>query len=250
MPFRRLAACLGLALSLGLAGPAAQAGSAPFTPAQNAAVEKLVHDYLLNHPEVLIEALQKAQAGADAQQATDAKTAIHANQSQLVGDPASPVLGNPAGDVTLVEFFDYRCPYCKVVAPTVETLIRQDPKLRVVMKEFPILGPSSVFAARVALVAAKHGKYGAFHTAMYKLKGGFDDDTTLGVAQSVGLDPDQVKREMAAPEIDAALKSNMDLARAIGVDGTPAFIAGDTVVPGAVDLDGLKQLVASIRAKG
>jgi protein-disulfide isomerase len=249
MLFRRLAAAAGLIAALGLTGPAAQAANAGFTPSQNAAIEKLVHDYLLNHPEVLVQALQKAQADADAQQTTDAKSAIEANKTQLINDPASPVLGNPAGDVTLVEFFDYRCPYCKAVAPTLEGLIKADPKLRVVMKEFPILGPGSLFAARVALVAAKHGKYADFHAAMYQLKGAFNDDTTLSVAEAVGLDPAMVKKEMAAPEIDAQLKSNIDLAKAIGVDGTPAFIAGDTLVPGAVDLDGLKQLIASARAK-
>jgi protein-disulfide isomerase len=152
--------------------------------------------------------------------------------------------------VTLVEFFDYRCPYCKVDAPTVQAVIAKNPKLRVVMKEFPILGPSSVFAAKVALVAAKHGKYAAFHTAMFAFKGQIDDNQTIEIARSVGLDPAAVRREITDPAIEKAIQTNLDLAKEIGVEGTPAFIAGETILPGAVSPADLQHLVDDARAKG
>ncbi len=189
----------------------------------------------------------------------DAAPAITLRQEQgiaqliyenLFHDAASPVLGNPQGDVTMVEFFDYKCPYCKIMAPRVVALMKSDPKLRVVMKEYPILSRQSIIAAKVALVAARHGKYAAFHAAMYALPGPFDEQKVLEVARSVGLDPTIVRQEMKAPGIMAELNTNVALGEALKLQGTPSFLIGEQVVPGAVPLATLRKLVATARAKG
>jgi len=167
----------------------------------------------------------------------------------LLNDPASPVLGAQTGDVTMVEFFDYRCPYCKQMAPELPKLIAADPGLRIVMKEFPILGPASVIAARVALVAAAHGKYPAFHAAMFAFSGVIEEAAVLEVAQSVGLDPATVHNEMNGPGIEAELRRNHALAEIMGIGGTPTFIIGGTVLPGAVPVDNLKRLIGDQRKR-
>lgn len=239
---------LGLLLILPLAAPA-RADDA-LTPAQKAAVEKVIHDYFIAHPEFMIEVLHEADAKLKAEKADDTRQAIAAKRDELLHDASAPVGGNPNGDVTLVEFFDYRCPYCKEVEPSLEALIRQDPKLRIVYKEFPVLGPASVFATRMALAARKQGKYAAFHTAMMATKGEIDEAVVLKVAKSVGVDVDKAKAEMTAPDIDALIKRNYALADALDIEGTPAFIIGDTLIPGATDIDKLRRLVADARKAG
>lgn len=238
----------GLLLLLPLAAPV-RADEA-LTPAQKAAVEKVIHDYFMAHPEFMIEVLHEAEAKLKAEKADDAKQAIAAKRDELLHDASAPVGGNPKGDVTIVEFFDYRCPYCKEVEPSLEALIRQDPKLRIVYKEFPVLGPASVFATRMALAAREQGKYAAFHAAMMATKGEIDDGVVLKVAKSVGVDLEQAKAAMNAPAIDALIKRNYALADALDIQGTPAFIIGNTLVPGATDIDKLRQLVADARKAG
>ena len=245
---RRLAiSCLSLAFA---ALPACAADAPPaLTPEQTDAVNKLIHDYLMNNPKALTEAMDKADADAKAEADETAKAALTARREELDNDPTSPVLGNAKGDVTVVEFFDYRCPYCKATAPGIEQLLTEDKKLRLVMKEFPILGKDSVFASRVALVAQKHGKYAEFYKAMFALKSSVNEESTLDIAKSLGLDPAQVKKEMEAPEIDAILKHNYELAKAIAADGTPAFVIGDQMTAGVLPIDQIKSQIAALRAK-
>ena len=235
----RLLVMLGCA-ALALWRPA---GAAEFTPAQRQAIESIVRDYLTNNPEVLLGALQAAKAKLDRD--ADAKTAalIADHRPQIYDDPQTPVGGNPHGNVSLVEFFDYRCPYCKQTQPALEKLLARDPRLRLVYKELPILGRVSVTAAHAALAAERQGKYEAFHRAMMAARGNITDATVLQVARSVGLDLDRLERDMAAPEIDKAIASNIKLADALDINGTPAFVIGDRMIPGAVDLAGLQQLV-------
>ncbi|MGO8914338.1 MAG: DsbA family protein [Stellaceae bacterium] len=246
IPLLRLALCLVMAALLAAPSPAAEA----LTPQQKAAVETIIHDYFLAHPEFMIEVLQEAEAKLKADKAEDAKQAIAAQRQELLHDATAPVGGNPAGDVTIVEFFDYRCPYCKQVEPSLEALIKQDPKLRIVYKEFPVLGEASVYASRLALAARSQGKYAAFHDAMMATKGEINPEVILRVASSVGVDVDKAKAEMNAPEIDALIKRNYALAEALDIQGTPAFIVGDTLVPGATDIDRLRQLIADARKSG
>jgi protein-disulfide isomerase len=239
---------LALALALLLAAAPARAADAPpaLTPAQTEAVNKLIGDYLMNNPQALIEALRHAESSARASAAASARSEIAAHADALEHDPASPVIGNPEGDVTIVEFFDYRCPYCKSTAPALQQLIERDKNVRLVLKEFPILGKDSQFAARVALVALRHGKYAAFHKAMFALPK-VDEESTLGVAASLGLDAAAVRREMSSQEIDKTLAANAELAHQIEVDGTPAFVIGGSLVPGAAGLDQLREMVAAAR---
>jgi protein-disulfide isomerase len=245
VPFRRPLLLLPV-LALALLAAPARADDA-LTPAQTDQVNKLIHDYFMNNPKALIDAIEHAEASAKQDEESQSKALIQSHREELEQDPTSPVLGNANGDVTIVEFFDYRCPYCKATAPTLQTLIGQDPKLRVVMKEFPILGKESVFASRVALVARKHGKYAEFHEAMFALKTKVDDAATLDVAKSVGLDPAMVKKEAESADIDAILKHNYDLAKSLNVGGTPAFVIGDTLLPGAVELKDFQDAVAAAR---
>jgi protein-disulfide isomerase len=231
--------------------------SAPLRPAtaaeiaaeQRRAVESIIHDYLLQHPDVLIEALRAAEEKAKSEAGDKAKQALAARRNEIFDDPETPVGGNPNGDVTLVEFFDYRCPYCKQVQPRLQELLAADRELRIAYKEFPILGAASVAAARAALAAQRQGKYEAFHDAMMAAKGEMTEDTVYRVAGSVALDVDRLKRDMAAPQIEAVLKAIQALADALDIRGTPGFVVGDQIVPGAIELSSLKELVAEARKK-
>ncbi|HUC66712.1 MAG TPA: DsbA family protein [Stellaceae bacterium] len=245
-PFLRLV--LGLLLVLPLAAPTR--ADEPLTPAQKAAVEKIIHDYFMAHPDFMVEVLHAAEEKLKAEQANDAKQAIAAKRDELLHDASAPVGGNPKGDVTIVEFFDYRCPYCKEVEPSLDALLQQDPKLRIVYKEFPVLGPASVYASRIALAARQQGKYAAFHKAMMGTKGEVTDDVVLKVATSVGIDVEKAKADMNAPEIDDLIKRNYALADALDIQGTPAFVIGDTLIPGATDIAKLRALIAEQRKSG
>ncbi|HUZ73621.1 MAG TPA: DsbA family protein [Stellaceae bacterium] len=242
MPFR-----LFVLLVVLLGAIASGARAEPLSAEQKSAVEALIRAYIHNHPDELLDALQSAQ---DQRDAAAAKAAIAADHAQLYADPTSPVGGNPHGDVTIVEFFDYRCPYCKAVEPALESLLAQDRNLRIVYKEFPVLGPTSVFASRVALAAHAQGKYGAFHRAMMATKGSIDDAVVTRVATAVGIDMDKAKAAIAAPEIDHVIHSDYALAESLSIQGTPAFVIGDQLVPGTADIDTLKQLVAAARKRG
>lgn len=192
-------------------------------------------------------AAQRASAPPAGQSEDTARASAILVNEDLVEDQASPVLGNPHGDVTMVEFFDYRCPFCKLMAPKLLRLIAADPQLRLVMKEYPILSPQSVTAARVALVASRHGRYAAFHQAMYELDGPFDESKLLDVAKAVGLDPAVVRTEMNAPWIDAELRRNLALGQITGITGTPAFVVDHKLLLGAVPIATLKRLIADVR---
>jgi protein-disulfide isomerase len=234
--------------ALALAAPALAAD--PFTPEQKAQAEQVIHDYLLQHPEVIIQSLRAEQLRQKEQAEVDAHDAIVERRDDLLQDPTSPVGGNPKGDVTLIEFFDYRCPYCKQVEPSIDALLKEDPRLRIVYKEFPVLGPASITASRMALAARKQGKYEQFRRAMMAVRGQIDDALVMRIAQSAGLDMARAKVDMQAPEIEQILKNNLDLAVALGIQGTPAFVVGDTMAPGAADVDALRKLIADARKHG
>jgi protein-disulfide isomerase len=247
-----LRAAVALALALGLAA-APQAGSAqdaqpPFDATQSEAIEALVRQYILEHPEVVVEALQRYEQQQQAAEAERQAAAIVALADQLTADPRDPVIGNPDGDVTLVEFFDYRCGFCKRMTGVLTQLVDEDPNLRVVMKEFPILSRESGQAARAALAGLRQGKYEAFHFALME-GGALTDDEILAIAASVGLDTDELQDAMQDPAIGAALRDNLALAEKIGITGTPAFIVGNTLVPGAVSIEELRAKIAAARAK-
>jgi protein-disulfide isomerase len=227
--------------------PVRPIAAAEVPPAQRQAIEGIIHDYLMQNPDVLIEALRAAEDKMNRDADVKAAKMLKERHGEVFDDPATPVGGNPQGDVSIVEFFDYRCPYCKQVLPALQALLDQDRKLRFVYKELPVLGRESVVAARAALAAQKQGKYEAFHVAMMGARGQITEDTVYKVAASVGLDVDRLKRDMAAPEIDQALKANQALANALNIHGTPGFVIGDQIVPGALELAALKNMIADAR---
>ncbi|WGS21083.1 MULTISPECIES: DsbA family protein [unclassified Bradyrhizobium] len=209
--------------------------------------EQRVKNYLLAHPEVIGEALSRLEAKRGEQDAAEGKAALKAHASEVFQDPDSPIGGNPNGDVTLVEFFDYNCPYCKMMAPLMEKAAEADPKLRIVYKEFPILGEGSVYAAKAALAANKQGKYEALHRALYQVRGAVAEAKVLEVARAVGLDVERLKADMQDKAIESMLDKNVKLGEALHITGTPGFVAGEQVSTGARDLSSLQAFVAQAR---
>jgi protein-disulfide isomerase len=198
----------------------------------------------------MVEVLRAAEAKIKQDKVADARQAIATYHKDLVADATSPVGGNPDGDVTIVEFFDYRCPYCKQVEPAIEALVKEDSKIRIVYKEFPVLGADSVFASRMALAALKQDKYFAFHNAMMATKGQITEKVILQVAATAGIDITRAKTDMTDASVMEIIQHNYALGEALDINGTPAFIIGDTLVPGATDIDDLKKLVANARTPG
>ena len=213
-------------------------------PAWQAAMDGSIERYIKAHPEVIEQSLQALEAKREAEEKARQKVALAQRQGELLNDPTSPVSGNPKGEVTLVEFFDYRCGYCKRAAGAVTQLQKDDPRVRVVYKDFPILGEASEIAARAALAARAQGKHQAFHEALLATKGDMTKDTILAVAAEVGLDTKRLDADMASPEWQTVIERNRALARELGITGTPAFVVGMDLVPGALDLKGLKELLA------
>ena len=166
---------------------------------------------------------------------------------EILNDPGSPVGWNRDGDVTIVEFFDYRCPYCRAVAPRLAQLKKEDRGIRYVYKEWPILGPASKVAARAALAAWKQGRYEEFHEALMTYPGQLTEKGVFKTAERVGIDVDRLRQDMEAPEIAQALARTQQLASALGITGTPAFVIGNELVPGAVSLEQLKLFVRRAR---
>ena len=211
--------------------------------------ERRIRAYLLDHPEVVAEALQRLEERERAAQASTAKSVLKARADEVLRDPDSPVGGNPEGDVTLVEFFDYNCPYCRQVSPYMAKAEASDPKLRIVYKEFPILGASSTFAAKAALAAQRQGRYVAFHRALMEAKGTLTENGVLDVAGRVGLDVVKLKADMADRKIQAAIDRTLALARALNINGTPGFVIGEQIAPGAIDLATMERLIGEARGK-
>jgi protein-disulfide isomerase len=209
--------------------------------------DRRVHDYLMAHPEVIMESVNQLEARARQKEQTDAQKVLQARADEVFRNPDSPVGGNPDGDITVVEFFDYNCPYCRQVAPVMTKAEEGDPQLRVVYKEFPILGPNSTFAAKAALAAHRQGKYIAFHRALYQVRGTVDQAKTLDVAASVGLDVGRLKTDMDDPKIQAAIQKNLVLAQALRINGTPGFVIGSQILRGATDLKTLQAWVRDAR---
>jgi protein-disulfide isomerase len=233
------------------ATPAAStpAAAEPLTDAQRAAVEDIIKDYLTKkNPEVLMEAMQELQKRQAAETETKNKNALSSDHDKLYADASSPVGGNPKGDVTVVEFFDYQCGYCKMSEPTVEKLLKEDKNVKFIYKDFPILGPVSTTAAKAALASVKQNKYVAYHDALMGFKGHLTDDDVYKVAKDVGLDVDKLKKDMEADDIAKIVEANVALGTDIGARGTPTFVIDTTIVPGAMEYPQLKKEVDDARA--
>ena len=218
--------------------------------AETERVQRIVRDYLQQHPEVIIEAIKSYQDKRAAAEAGKARQTISALQDELLRDPASPVGANPAGDVSIVEFFDYRCPYCKAVAPDLAKALAADGKVRLIYKEFPILGASSMLAAKAALASQQQGKYIPFHEKLIAFKGNLDEVAIYAMAADIGLDVAKLKSDMQKPEIDAAIQRNYKLADKLAIQGTPAFVIGSELLPGAASVDELTAAIRRARSGG
>ena len=218
------------------------------SPDQRKAFEGVIRDYLLKNPAIIREAMQALQQREEEEKQAKATRALKEYSGELYHDASSPVGGNPKGDVTIVEFFDYNCGYCKRVAPTIRALLKQDPNIRIVYKEFAILGPQSLIAARAALAAQRQGKYHEFHNALMSAAK-LDAGSIAALSKRLGLDQDKWLEDMEDPGIARMIRRNSQLANVLGINGTPAFIIGERLIPGAVDLDALTEIVKSERAK-
>lgn len=235
MTFAALAMWLPLAVN---------AGETALEPAMRQSMEQLIEQYIKTHPEVIEQSLQALEAKREVDERARQKAALSKHQQELLNDPASPVSGNPSGDIAVVEFFDYRCGYCKKAAGAVTQLQKEDRRVRVIYKDFPILGEASELAAKAALASTLQGKHQAFHEALLAFKGDMTKDSMLRLAGEVGLDVKRLEADMVNPEWQAVIDRNRALAKNLGISGTPGFIVGTELVPGAMDVKGLKELIA------
>ena len=208
------------------------------------AIDSAIHDYLKRNPEVVNEAMNAYQAKMEAKKQADAQEAIGSKSSEIY-DPSSPTAGNPQGTETVVEFFDYSCHFCKQIHPDLQTLIKQDPNVKIIYKDFPILGPGSVVAAKAALAAQMQGKYLPMHDALLDFKGALDDDSVKQIAGDIGgLDYAKLKADMESPTVIKQLSDNRALADQLDIHGTPSMIVNKKLVDGALPLDELKKRLA------
>lgn len=216
--------------------------------AETGPIGEVIHRYIVEHPEVITEAADVLRQRQQAARIEDASRRIEENRAALYEDAGSVVAGNVDGDVTMVEFFDYNCPYCKRVYPTLVQLREDDKGLRFIHKEFPILGPASVFAARAALASRNQNKYAELHDALMSRREKLTNETVLGTARAIGLDMERLERDMKDPEVDEIIGRNMDLAKRLQLTGTPSFVVGKTLIPGLADRAYLQSVIAEARA--
>ena len=223
-----------------------------FSPEQKKELEKIIKNYLITNPEIFLEAQTALETKLEKEQAEKLKTAIAENARDIYRDPVADVAGNPQGDITVVEFFDYNCGYCKRGLHDVIKLVESDPKVRVVFKELPILSKGSEEASRVAIAAGRQGKYWDVHKAMLEAKGVMNETNALAIASKLGLDIDKLKKDMASPDVEAEIKKSEALAKKMGVNGTPHFLVGDRSIPGAPEdlYDQLEKHVTDLRKSG
>ena len=221
-----------------------------FTLIERENIEGIVKDFILNNPEHIIKAIQNLRKREESRKHEKIKDNLINYQSELINDPDTPVGGNQKGSVNIVEFFDYRCGYCKRALPDLIKLISSDKDIRIVFKEFPILGPKSVIASKAGLSAwiIDKSKYQDFHKSMMQAKGMLSESRIMKLATIAGYNVIDLKKTMGTPRIDKILEKTFNLAKALDINGTPAFIIGDQVIRGAVDLKTLESLVSE--AKG
>lgn len=236
-----------LVAGLLVGSPLARAAS--FTPAQRAEIVGILRDALKADPSILRDAEQALQADDRARQDQASHAAIARDHDALVSDPADPVAGNPAGDVTVVEFYDTRCPYCRRMLPTMAALLKADPNIRLVYKDLPILGPSSLLEARALLAAQRQGGYPQLRLAFMRATGESTPQGIRAEADRQGLDGARLLRDMDDPAIRARLDANLMLARDLNVEGTPVLVIGQEMIQGAADLADLRTAIAKARSR-
>jgi protein-disulfide isomerase len=250
MTFLRLFATALLALMLAFpVGGGARAQS--FSPDQRGEIERVIREYLLSHPELLQEAMGELEKRQQQAEAEKHRAAVKQHAATIFNSPRQVTLGNPQGDVTLVEFFDYRCGYCKRAMSDMMELMKADPKLKIVLKEFPVLGEPSTQAAQVAVAVRMQDKTGKkyldFHQKLLGGRGDVDRARAIAVAREIGLDMARLDKDLASDEVRVTLEESFKLAEALGLNGTPSYVVGDDVVVGAVGIPALREKINQAR---
>lgn len=244
----RLLTTLSLALLLPLAAAAqtpAPPASSTFTPEQRAEIVRIVRGALKSDPSILREAIGALQADESIREEAAAHAAIGLSRQELLHDPRDAVAGNPSGDPTIVEFYDVRCPYCRHMEPIVERLLRQNPRVRLVLKDMPVLGASSRLGARALLASERQGGYLKLHARLMRENSSPTEDSLKNDAAALGLDWARLQRDMADPAIQDKIDANLALAKRLGIEGTPAFIVGGRLIPGEVEQADLQHAIGT-----
>jgi protein-disulfide isomerase len=233
------------------ASPAAKAGDA-FSPEQRKAIEGIIKDYLIANPEVMLEIQTALESRMEELQAKRLQAAISAQSEQIFRSPGAPIAGNPKGDITVVEFFDYNCGYCKRAFGDVAKLIEQDKSVKLVLKELPILSKGSEEGTRVALAAKAQGKYWEVHRALINLRGQVTEQTALAAAEKAGLDMAKLKTDMKGDAVSEEIGRVRQLAQTMGIQGTPHFLVADRAIAGAPQnlLDVMSKHIEDVRKEG
>ena len=223
------------------------ASESTFSIIQKQELKQLIEQHLNENPEVIVRAIQRMQERQSREDAARSTKALKKNKKELMLDQDAPVIGNSRAKITVVEFFDYRCGYCKRAFNIMMKVLKENPDIRFVLKELPILGPNSINATRASLAIwrTQRSKYLAFHSALMKARGGIPKSKIFNIANEIGIDIAQLKKDMADSGIDQILEKNFQLAQALNITGTPAFIIGDQIIPGAIDERTMKKMIAA-----
>lgn len=226
---------------------AAEPAPSGFTAVQRAEIVQVMRDAMKADPSILRDAIETLQSADEQDAQAEMKAAVAQHRQALVANPGDPVAGNPAGDVTVVEFYDPRCPYCKRMLPAIDAILAKDHGVRLVFKDIPVLGPPSMIAARAILAAGNQGAYLTMQSALMRSPAQPTEDLVRQMAIGLHLDAARLQGDMNSPAIIGKIQANMTLAKALKVQGTPVFIVGDTVIPGAIDQPQLEAAIAQDR---
>ena len=248
-----LAAC-GLVGSAAVSAqaPPANLDANPFSDQQTLAIERLIRDYIVKHPEVLLEAQAVLETQAETRRVDVIRKVLADNKQAIYHDPQLPFIGNPKGDVIVVEFFDYNCPYCRRAATEIAKLVASDPNVKVVFQEFPNLGPDSDAVSHIAVAASRQGKYYTLHRALLDIKGPTSEARALDIAGKIGIDVPRLKKDAALPEVKNIVAKGRAIAAKLSLEGTPMFLIGDRYIQGMPEnfYDELTRNVAAVRKDG
>jgi protein-disulfide isomerase len=248
-----VAAVLAAGALLAVGAAMVQGPTMPYTGQQRQAIGEIVKEYLLKNPEVLQEAIAELERRQQERQKVAQASALGESRDTLLNSPRDFTAGNLAGDITIVEFFDYNCGYCKRALTDLQALMKGDPKVRLVLKDFPVLGPESVEASRVALAVKKQlegEKLFEYHVRLMETRGRVNGERAIAVAKEMGVDAAKLQKDMEAPEVRATIQDNVVLGDRLGLSGTPAFVVGDEIISGAVGLEPMRKTIAGVRQCG
>lgn len=246
-------AFVAAAMGLTALAPLAPAAADEFTPAQKQELGPIIRDYLVSHPEVLRETIEALDKRDKETAAAEQQKVVSDRAGALFSSPFQANVGNPNGGATLVEFFDYNCHFCKGALPDMARLMKDDPNLKLVLKDFPVLGPGSIEAAKVASAARNQlpgDRFWQFHNKLLGMSGPIGKAEALAVARELGLDMDRLAKDMESPEVTAGLEEVMGMADSLQINGTPSFVVGQEVVVGAVGYEQLKEKIDAVHKCG